>query len=254
CPADDTVVRFLEGRLAGSERDEITEHVDGCSRCSLMLAIPESRGSGSRGGRGAVARVASFEPGAVLAGRYRIARLLGAGGMGEVYEALDLSLGEPVALKTVRATMSDHPRAVERLKSEVSLARRVTHPNVCRIFDFGLHAPEDGDLPLPFLTMELLTGVTLAARIKERRPLRPPEMIDIARQLAEGLHAAHGVKVIHKDLKAENVILIDDATDGLRAVLTDFGLAATRALVEGSGATSPHFSGTPGYVAPERLA
>jgi len=175
--------------------------------------------------------------------------------MGEVYEALDLSLGEPVALKTVRATMSDHPRAVESLKSEVLMARRVTHPNVCRIFDFGLHAPAGADAPLPFLTMELLTGVTLSARIRERRPLRPAEMIDISRQLAEGLHAAHGVKVIHKDLKPENVILIDDATDGLRAVLTDFGLAATRALVEASATTAPQFSGgTPGYVAPERLA
>jgi len=254
CPADDTVVRFLEGRLPAPERDEITAHVDGCSRCSLMLAIPESGRSGSPAERGAVALVASFEPGALLAGRYRIDRLLGVGGMGEVYEALDQSLGEPVALKTVRATVADHPRAVERLKSEVLLARRVTHPNVCRIFDFGLHAP-GGDQLLPFLTMELLTGTTLAARIRDRRPLAPAQMIDVARQLAAGLRAAHGVEVIHKDLKADNVMLVEEAGGALRAVITDFGLAATRALVEAAAeTTASHFSGTPGYVAPERLA
>src|SRR5204863_10055708 len=125
-------------------------------RGSERVALPGSTGTGSRAGRGAVTLVASYEPGAVLGGRYRITRLLGAGGMGEVCEALDLSLGEAVALKTVRATMSNHPRAVERLKSEVLMARRVTHPNVCRIIDFGLHAPEGADPPLPFLTMELL--------------------------------------------------------------------------------------------------
>jgi serine/threonine protein kinase len=130
----------------------------------------------------------------------------------------------------------------------------VTHPNVCRIFDFGLHAPGGADAPLPFLTMELLTGVTLAAHIRERRPLAAAEMIDIARQLAAGLHAAHGVEVIHKDLKADNVILIGEATGARRAVITDFGLAATRALVESARETVTHFSGTPGYVAPERLA
>jgi serine/threonine protein kinase len=254
CPADDTVVRFLEGRLAGPERDEITEHVDGCSRCSLLLAMPETGTSGSPAERGAVSPVASFEPGALLAGRYRITRLLGVGGMGEVYEAFDQSLGEAVALKTVRATVADHPRAVDRLKSEVLLARRVTHPNVCRIFDFGLHAPEGADQPLPFLTMELLTGATLAARIRERRPLAPAQMVDVARQVAAGLHAAHEVEVIHKDLKADNVMLIEETGEPLRAVITDFGLAATRALVEGGPVTATFFSGTPGYVAPERMA
>jgi serine/threonine protein kinase len=136
----------------------------------------------------------------------------------------------------------------------VLLARRVTHPNVCRIFDFGLHAPACGDPPLPFLTMELLTGATLAARLREQRPLAPAEMLDVAHQLAAGLHAAHGVEVIHKDLKSDNVMLIEDRGEALRAVITDFGLAATRALVEGAAVPSTVFSGTPGYVAPERMA
>jgi hypothetical protein len=241
CPTDDAFVRLFEGQLPSADRDRLVEHVHVCSRCSLLLATPEraasrARSAGSAGGL----LVASFEPGAILAGRYRIVRLLGAGGMGEVYEALDLSLNEPLALKTVRATAADDPRAMARLKSEVLLARRVTHPNVCRIFDFGVHGPEGADeQPLPFLTMELLTAAAL----------------DTAQQVAAGLHAAHRVKVIHKDLKAENVMLIEAAAGaGTRAVITDFGLAARPAPVDAGRDRAPGFSGTPGYVAPERLA
>jgi serine/threonine protein kinase len=254
CPGDDAFVRLLEGRLPATERDRIIEHVHICSRCSLFLATPERPASRPHSAGAGALLVTSFEPDAVLAGRYCIRRLLGAGGMGEVYEALDLSLAEPLALKTVRATAADDPRAMERLKSEVLLARRVTHPNVCRIFDFGVHGLDGThDPPLPFLTMELLTGVTLDARLRSRGPVARGEVLEIAQQLVAGLQAAHRVSVIHKDLKAENVILIEQA-GGTRAVITDFGLAAIPALVNIACDAAPRFSGTPGYVAPERLA
>ena len=102
--------------------------------------------------------------------------------------------------------------------------------------------------------MELLIGLTLQARLRERGPLTAAETLDVSQQLAAGLQAAHLVHVIHKDLKAENVILIESPGNGVRAVITDFGLASTLAAVDDGATAGPGFSGTPGYVAPERLA
>lgn len=254
CPGDEPFLRLFEGRLPVSDRERLIEHVHGCSRCSLLLATPEAVSSQTRAPISGSVLVATFRSGDVLAGRYRVTRMLGAGGMGEVYEALDLSLNEALALKAVRATVADDVRAVDRLKSEVLLARRVTHPNVCRIFDFGVHYADEGDEPpLPFLTMELLTGITLHARLRERGPLALGEALDVSQQLVAGLQAAHRVQVIHKDLKAENIIVIDSPGTGLRAVITDFGLASILASSDESAEVGPRFSGTPGYVAPERL-
>jgi len=187
CPREDTLTGFLAGRLTPQERDRVVDHVDGCSRCALVLELPDGTTGRSRPrarGLGADALVTAFQPGAILAGRYRVAGRLGAGGMGEVYEALDQSLGTPVALKTVRATAADDARAVDRLKAEALLARRVTHANVCRIFDFAVHPADaaaragaeavvDGPPPVAFITMELLAGATLA-RHSARRGRSPP--------------------------------------------------------------------------------
>ena len=265
CPAEETLVRFLAGRAGEGERDSIVQHVDGCSACALVLGLPTGatvlglpRGPTPITPAVRVAPTllaASLRDGRVLADRYRIVQLLGAGGMGEVYEAFDMSLGEPVALKTVRATISDNPRAVELLKSEVQLARRVTHPNVCRIFDFGVDggAGTAGE-PTSFLTMELLRGTTLAGALLNGEPFARDEALRLAAEIAAGLAAAHRVGVIHKDLKSENVILTR-SSDGMRhAFVTDFGLAATRSVVEHGARSGAGFSGTPGYVAPERLA
>src|SRR5687767_5182388 len=113
-----------------------------------------------------------LEPDDVLVGRFRIVRFIARGGMGEIYEAEDLELGERVALKTLRAEFADNPTALERFRREIQLARKVSHPNVCRTFDLFRHQPsppEGGAGPLPeviFITMELLAGETLAQRIK----------------------------------------------------------------------------------------
>ena len=190
----------------------------------------------------------------VVGGRYRIVRYIARGGMGEVYEAEDLELGERVALKTIRAETKDRV-AEERFKREIQLSRKVTHPNVCRIFDVGYHIREDGERVV-FLTMEMLLGETLIDRIRREGPLTIPAAAALLRQISAGLSAAHAVGVVHRDLKSSNVILVPRKGGGMRAVVTDFGLAhvvgggedRARSL-SGSGG----IVGTPGYMAPEQV-
>lgn len=175
----------------------------------------------------------------VVAGRYRIARWLGGGGMGRVYEALDTELGERVALKVLRAGLSDD--AIERFRREVRLTRRIQHTNVARMFDIGEHAGEK------FLTMELVEGEPLSRRVG--RPMPWPELKALAEQLCAGLAAAHAAGVIHRDLKPDNVLV--EGTTG-RAVITDFGIARS---MDDAGVTQVGtVVGTPRYMAPEQLA
>jgi tetratricopeptide (TPR) repeat protein len=204
----------------------------------------------------------TFAPGELLAGRYRIVRFIASGGMGEVYEAEDLELREPVALKTVRAEVARDGGIVERFKREIQLARKVTHPNVCRIFDVAHHRDPQRDPRRPnsaviFLTMELLPGETLAQRIRRAGPVPPEEALPIARQVAEALHAAHQAGVIHRDLKPGNVMLVESRSNVRtpRAVVTDFGLARLEAGSDSSGITltGGGIIGTPAYLAPEQL-
>jgi serine/threonine protein kinase/tetratricopeptide (TPR) repeat protein len=180
-----------------------------------------------------------LSPGAFFADRYQIEDILGRGGMGTVYRARDLSLGEPIALKLLSFGAEPPPVAVLRFRQEVKLARRVTHPHVARVYDIGEH---EGQI---FLTMELITGGTLRALIKRERRLGPGRALSIARALTEGLAAAHKAGVIHRDLKPTNVLLDHDG----RVVLTDFGIA--RSLQEELTLTVGAI-GTPQYMAPEQ--
>ncbi|MFP5287936.1 MAG: protein kinase domain-containing protein, partial [Thermoanaerobaculia bacterium] len=160
----------------------------------------------------------AFAPGERIAGRYRVIRFLARGGMGEVYEVEDQELRERVALKTVRGDVSRDQLAIERFRREIQLARKVTHPNVCRIFDVSFHGG------LIFLTMELLEGETLAQRLRRAGPMSTEEALPVARQIAWALHAAHQAGIIHRDLKPGNVVLTE-SKGTTRAVVTDFGLA-----------------------------
>ena len=185
--------------------------------------------------------------GQVVAERYRIVRLLGEGGMGAVYEALDLELNEPIALKTILPAAAQDANALDRFKREVQIARKVTHPNVCRIFDVGFHgqAPER----IAFVTMEFLRGENLSSAIRRDGPMTAARALPIVRQLAGALSAAHRAGVVHRDFKSPNVMLAAD-----RAVITDFGLARmisgeTLASLTASGA----IVGTPAYMAPEQI-
>ena len=174
-----------------------------------------------------------------LAGRYEIRGRIGAGGMGSVWRAYDRELDEEIALKVILPERQEDPSTLERFRREVKIARRITHPGICRVFDYG---EADG---LRFLTMELIEGRTLRAHLVGG-PLAPERALDIARQVAEGLAAAHTQGVIHRDLKPENVILRDDG----RVVVVDFGLARSPITEHTSVAA---IAGTPTYMSPEQL-
>jgi serine/threonine-protein kinase len=178
----------------------------------------------------------------VVADRYEILGLLGSGGMGTVYRARDRELDEIVALKMLRKRLAMAPETLERFRREVKLARRVTHRNVARTFDIGEHAGAK------FLTMELVPGEMLGARLLERGRLRVSEVVRIGIDLCAGLGAAHAASVLHRDLKPANVILARDD----RAVITDFGIARVLRAGESKHSTGSVI-GTPAYMAPEQL-
>lgn len=180
-----------------------------------------------------------FVPGAIVEGRYRIAGLLGRGGMGEVYRADDLKLGQPVALKFLPLLVEAQPAVLARFLDEVRTARRVSHPNVCRVHDLGEAAGHH------FLSMEYIDGEDLASLLRRIGRLPEDKALEIARQICAGLAAAHDAHVLHRDLKPANVML-----DGRgRVRITDFGLAG----LTGSFAADEVLAGTPAYMAPEQL-
>jgi predicted Ser/Thr protein kinase len=181
-----------------------------------------------------------FLPGRLLASRYRIVALLGKGGMGEVYRADDLTLGQAVALKFLPDEAARDEGLLERFRNEVRIARRVSHPNVCRVYDVG---EVDGHT---FFTMEYVDGEDLASLLRRIGRLPGDKALDIARQLCAGLAAAHSKGVLHRDLKPANIML-----DGRgQVVITDFGLAGVADNIRGNEIRS----GTPAYMAPEQLA
>lgn len=199
----------------------------------------------------------SLSIGEVIGARYEIMRLLGRGGMGEVYEAKDRLLGERIALKTLRSDLASNQGVLRRFQREIQFARKVTHPNVCRVFEVGVHElPEGRGRSLHFFTMQLLEGETLAARIRRTGRLSKAAAFSLALQLAEGLQAAHAAGVIHRDFKSGNVILTP-ASGGERAVITDFGLAlvnpAARANDSTATITGGQIVGTLAYMSPEQL-
>ncbi|HXX27230.1 MAG TPA: tetratricopeptide repeat protein [Terriglobales bacterium] len=201
----------------------------------------------------------SLSLGALLSDRFRIVRFLARGGMGEVYEAEDTELRERVALKTVRPELVEDDRILERFKREVHLAKKVTHPNVCRIFDLFRHRvtrdAEGGGRSLVFVVMELLEGETLAERLRHGPRMSADEALPIALQMASALGAAHEAGVLHRDFKPGNVVLVP-ATKGMRAVVTDFGLAlraATDTAVPTTLTEPGQWFGTPAYLSPEQV-
>jgi tRNA A-37 threonylcarbamoyl transferase component Bud32 len=187
-----------------------------------------------------------FAPGTVLADRYRIIAMLGRGGMGEVYRADDLTLGQSVALKFLPEAVSRDQKSLDRLLSEVRTARQVTHPNVCRVHDVG-EVPSTGAGPARrFISMEYIDGEDLSVLLRRIGRLPPDKAVEIARQLCAGLAASHERGVLHRDLKPANIML--DGRGHVR--ITDFGLA-TALLADGKAVGE--FAGTPAYMAPEQL-
>jgi hypothetical protein len=252
CLHDDEVVLFAEGALPRDRLELLEAHLDSCVTCQHLInavarALDSVRESTTLGGYSSL-----FAPGSVVANRYRIERFVARGGMGEVYEAFDQELSERVALKTVVSTACDSPRAERKLKGEVQLARRISHPNVCRIYDLGVHEPSAGRARVHFLTMEFIEGESLGRRLKSG-PLPSDEASTIARQLLGALAAAHEAGVLHRDFKSDNVML-RRAGSTPEAVITDFGLARALDPCRPAGVSdSMHMVGSPAYMAPEQV-
>ncbi len=177
-----------------------------------------------------------FTPGTVLDDRYRIIGLLGRGGMGEVYRADDLRLGQPVALKFLPPGLGRDPQRLAQFHTEVRTARQVSHPNICRVYDIG---EAEGQL---FLSMEFVDGEDLSASLRRFGRFPEDRAIEIARQICAGLAAAHERGVLHRDLKPANIMI-----DGQgRVRIMDFSLATAEAVTDVR-------AGTPAYMAPEQL-
>jgi hypothetical protein len=185
-----------------------------------------------------------FSIGTVLADRYELRGLLGEGGMGTVFRAYDRELDEEVALKILHLEAANDHATLTRFRREVKLARRVTHRNVARTFDLGIHRGDGGSAR--FLTMELIEGKSLGVHAA-RGAMHLPEALRISAEIARGLAVAHVVGVVHRDLKPDNVMVSDE-----RVVITDFGIAR----VADGGADVMRTGmvvGTPAYMAPEQL-
>jgi serine/threonine protein kinase len=257
CFSEDDLLAFASGQLSSDMRERAHRHLDACAECQQLLneavhALATARTAG-QGEEDEVAWSTTFRPGVVVGRRYEIRRFIARGGMGEVYEAFDQELHERVALKTVTATACDDPSAVRRLKAEVQLARRVSHSNVCRIYDFGTHQGKEGAPPVSFLTMEFVEGETLGVRLRRSGALPVAEATALGHALLRGLAAAHAAGVLHRDFKSDNVLLRRDGSQ-LQPLISDFGLA--RALDHTSGQSSSSgrgLVGTLAYMAPEQL-
>src|SRR5271166_3317797 len=182
----------------------------------------------------------ALQPGDVLGGRYEILQLLGEGGMGAVYKAMDRELDRPVALKLIRPELAANSSILARFKQELLLAHQVTHKNVIRIYDLG---DADG---VKFITMEFVEGQDLRTLILEKKKFSPEDAVEIIQQVCRALEAAHSVGVIHRDLKPQNIMR--DQTG--RILVMDFGLART---VQGDGMTQTGaLVGTMEYMSPEQ--
>jgi serine/threonine protein kinase len=181
-----------------------------------------------------------FLPGTLLTDRYRILGRLGKGGMGEVYRANDMRLGQMVALKFLPEATAQSPAILARFYNEVRTARQVTHPNVCRVYDIG---DVDGQ---PFISMQYIDGEDLGSLLRRIGRLPEDKAIEITRRLCAGLAAAHSQGVLHRDLKPANIMI--DARG--QVSITDFGLAGLAEEIRGAEI----HSGTPAYMSPEQLA
>lgn len=243
---------------------EIQDDVRFCSSCGLALSVsematiagtsdnsgksdPKPSAASGRSSSGGMRRsitssqnLGRFAPGTIFAGRYQIIGLLGKGGMGEVYRADDLTLDQPVALKFLPEKVAGDPARLERFLNEVRIARQVSHPNVCRLYDIGQVDAQH------FISMEYIDGEDLASLLRRIGRLPNDKALEIARQMCAGLAAAHEKGVLHRDLKPANIMI-----DGQGKVrIADFGLA--RAAEDQHDAKT--IEGTPAYMAPEQFS
>ncbi len=238
-PFEDPPTGAFSANSAGSDSD------------ATSPGLPHQQGTVS----GIFSNPPLFSAGQIVAERYEIIGFLARGGMGEVYEALDQDLGERIALKSIGSEHINSDDALQRFKRELSLARKVTHPNVCRTYDLFHHVEADGRR-VACLSMELLSGETLSRRLRTQGRMDPELVLSAAQQMTAALEAAHAVGVIHRDLKPSNVMLVKSSSGegSLRVVITDFGLAFSQETLDRAHQTGMGtFQGTPAYMSPEQV-
>jgi hypothetical protein len=192
--------------------------------------------------------------GGTIAGRYRIDRLLGEGGMGAVFRAHHLGLRRDVAVKLLHPEVSRDPQVSARFDREAQSASRLDHPNCIRVTDFGTWEPSSGELPVKFMVMQLLEGTELADLLGE--PMPPARAVELMMQVLEGLAHAHDHGIIHRDIKPENIFVTTDHAGRETLKLVDFGIAK---VVSGEGSQDQMTKaglvfGTPRYMSPEQAA
>jgi serine/threonine protein kinase len=251
CPSENDILARVSGALSKERVAVVDAHVDRCPDCRILLAEavlgldePREKLHASR----------TFAPLDMIANRYVIGQWLGAGGMGEVYEAYDTVLEENVALKTLVPMIADDERSLGRLHAEARMARHVTHENVCRVFDVGFH--QRGNERITFFTMELVRGITLRQHLREVGRLDLQAALPLVAQMVAALSHAHAAGIVHRDFKSDNVLLVPaTGTAAIRVVVTDFGLARQWLVADGNPVTpqSRNVLGTLDYMAPEQL-
>ncbi len=268
----ETIEEIFEAALAQPTQDRSMFLTEACGDCSALrkgveelLALDEQAGSFLRTplllpGNGPGQRASSpHEPegdlsslpiGSELAGRFTLNRFIARGGMGEVYEAWDQDLQERVAIKTIRPDLAASAEIIERFRREVRQARAISHPNVCRVHELFCEENLAGR-KIWFFSMEFLDGHTLSEHLRHYGALRPERVSELAGQLVQGLVAAHAVGAVHRDLKTGNIMLVSSGPGGLRAVITDFGLALNVLRPE-AGLAERAGQGTPAFMAPEQ--
>lgn len=253
CLDDDMVLAFVEGRLGAEELAACHRHFDDCEACQWLVAEAAHAIGATHDPAVSQPLGVSLRIGSLVGDRYRVERFIARGGMGEVYEAFDRVLNQRIALKTVKSTISDSPTAARRLKAEVLLARRVTHPNVCRLYDLGSQRLTK-KVEIHFLSMEYIEGISLREKITRDGRFEVDEAIGIARQLLGGLGAAHEAGTLHRDFKPDNVMLRAASREPI-AVIMDFGLAwalDSEAPPRSAKSNEP-LIGTLTYMAPEQV-
>lgn len=211
-----------------------------CSNCGTQL-ISKEEGKPTSMTETLQTPVMELSIGGTFAGRYQIIEELGRGGMGNVYKALDKEIGERVALKLLKPEIASDDRMIERFRNELKFARKITHKNVCRMFDLSKTGKT------PYITMEYVSGEDLKSSLRRMGPLHVGKAIFIAKQVCEGLGEAHKLGVIHRDLKPQNIMIDKQGY----AHIMDFGIA--RSTKAKGVTTSGMMIGTPDYMSPEQV-
>lgn len=253
CLDDAAVAAHLAGDLRGPSPRAVAAHLASCGACRELVVHAAQSTTGVSVSE--LEGITTLADGERLCDRYVVRRFLARGGMGEVYEVDDEMLGETVALKTLNSSAILDERAIALLKAEVQVARRVSHENVCRLLEFGVHEKAGaGPVPirLPFITMEFLRGETLSARLERGGPLPVDQARPLVLQMVNAIEAIHAAGIVHRDFKSANVILVPIDGGGDRVVVTDFGLARVQVAAR-KPQTEGLVLGTLEYMAPEQI-